>query len=138
MELLVLDDTGSSILSLNYPNYLFYLDISRATLCMSPRWKLKQLAEGIQEYDPSQINFKDGNGAYMGKWERSYCLLTPGRDETRLSGMYIRSTDIVQLMTVGTPPSGNFFFIRQSLVTCFFFYEQRALSFICVLRTDSW
>lgn len=88
---------------------------------MSPRWKLKQLAEGIQEYDPSQINFKDGNGAYMGKWERSYCLLTPGRDETRLSGMYIRSTDIVQLLTVGTPPSGNAFFIRQSLVTCFFF-----------------
>lgn len=36
------------------------------------------------------IKSKDSNGAHMGKLEGSYCLLNPGLDESRLSGIYCK------------------------------------------------
>lgn len=49
-----------------------------------------------------EINFRDSNGACMGKWESLYCLLNPDPDQTRLSCMYIRNN-----LYTATAPDGS-------------------------------
>lgn len=87
MESLALDDTGSSILSLNCPKGLFLLGYQPGET-MPVNTVEVETANGKASRNTTsvQINFKDSNGAYLG-WESFYCLLNPGLDETRLSGM---------------------------------------------------
>lgn len=91
IDFLVLDDTGSSLLSLSYPDLLL--------LGCQPGENIPvnsvevETANGMVVRDTTlvEINFKDSNGAYMAKWESLYCLLNPNPHQTRLSGMYIRN-----------------------------------------------
>lgn len=86
-----LDDTGATYLSLNSPNDFLALDLAPD----DPLELVKiavETANGIAARNLTgiMVNFKDADGYFMGPWKYMICILNPG-DQTRLSGMYLRS-----------------------------------------------
>lgn len=78
VKFVVLDDMGSSRLSLNYRNNLLLL-------CYQPGETIS--VNTVEAATASvQNNVRDSNGTYMRKWQTSVCLLNPGLDDSRLSG----------------------------------------------------
>lgn len=103
IDFLVLDDTGSSLLSLSYPDDFLLLGYQPGEILPVNSVEV-ETANGkvVRNITLVEVNFKDTNGAYMGQWERLYCLINPDPHQTRLSGMYIRNN-----LYTATAPDGS-------------------------------
>lgn len=76
MDLLVLDDTGSSLLSLNFPNDFILLGYQLGEIIpVQPVEIVTANRTALRNTTSIQINFKDSNGAYMGKSQISEYVL---------------------------------------------------------------
>lgn len=103
MNLVVLGDTGSSHLSLNFPNDFILLGYQPGDIIpVETAEVVTANGKVFRNITSVQINFKDSNGAYMAKWQISECLLNPGLDDTRLPGIYIRNN-----LYTATVPDGT-------------------------------
>ena len=68
MDFLVLDDTGSSLLSLNYPDDILLLGYQLGEVMPLNSVEV-ETANGkvVRDITLVEINFKDSNGVYIGK-----------------------------------------------------------------------
>lgn len=87
----VLDDTGATYLSLNYPE-----DFDALGLLPNHPLPLLQImveianGRALRYLTLVLVNFKDANETFMGQWREVHCVVNLG-NQTRLSGMYLRN-----------------------------------------------
>lgn len=97
----MLDDTGATYLSLNYPNDLIALGLAPNTPL--PLYEIlveTDNGRALRNVTLVMVNFKDANENLMGQWTEVECILNPDY-QTRLSGMYLRKN----LYTATAPDS---------------------------------
>lgn len=90
-DFVVLDDTGATYLSLNYPD-----DFVALGLLPNDPLPVHQVTvetangRAIRNLTFVWVNLKDDSENFMGQWREVECVLNPG-NQTRLSGMYLRN-----------------------------------------------
>lgn len=90
-----------------YGLYLSFFELAKRFPCAGPNVQLEQVlvetAIGMAERSKTavNVNYKDGNGSFMGQWRHLPCILNSG-DQTRLSGMYLRSSPYTATAPDGT------------------------------------